>query len=75
MSTDTSSPPHPHILTSLCDPWLYYGTLFLAAQVGFWVRVAWLWQNTLPDTTGALQEIDRNAYGAYLREQLRQAGM
>ena len=42
---------------------------------GFWVRVAWLWQNALPDTTGALLEIDRDAYGAYLREQLRQAGM
>ena len=27
------------------------------------MRVAWLWQNTLPDTTRAPLEIDRDAYG------------
>ncbi len=42
---------------------------------GFWLRVSWLWQDPPPDTTQALLEIDRDAYAAYLLEQLRQAGI
>lgn len=42
---------------------------------GFWLRVAWLWQQPLPDTVAVLLEIDREAYARYLREQLRQAGL
>lgn len=42
---------------------------------GFWLRVDWLWQRPLPDPTRALLEIDRDAYGQYLRDQLRQAGV
>lgn len=41
---------------------------------GFWLRVAWLWQEPLPDPVDALLEIDRDAYAAYLREKMRQAG-
>jgi Uma2 family endonuclease len=42
---------------------------------GFWVRIAWFWQQPLPDPVRVLLEIDRDAYGHYLREQLRQAGL
>ncbi len=42
---------------------------------GFWLRVAWLWQQSQPDPTRALLEIDRDAYATYLREQLRDAGL
>jgi hypothetical protein len=42
---------------------------------GFWLRVAWLWQQPPPDPVRVLLEIDRDAYGHYLREQLRQAGL
>ena len=42
---------------------------------GFWLRVAWLWQQPLPDTVQVLLEIDRDAYAHYLRDQLRQAGL
>lgn len=42
---------------------------------GFWLREAWLWQQPLPDTVRTLLEIDREAYGSYLHEQLRQAGL
>ncbi len=45
------------------------------AVSGFWLRVAWLWQQPLPDPTRILLEIDRDAYAAYLREQLRDAGL
>lgn len=41
---------------------------------GFWVRVDWLWQDPLPDAVQTLLRIDRAAYAAYLKEQLRQAG-
>jgi Uma2 family endonuclease len=41
----------------------------------FWLRVPWLWQETLPDTIQALLEIDRDTYARYLREQMRQAGL
>ena len=40
---------------------------------GFWLRVDWLWQDPLPDAVQTLLRIDREAYAAYLREQLRQA--
>jgi hypothetical protein len=42
---------------------------------GFWLRVAWLWQQQLSDPVQALLEIDRDAFGQYLQEQLRQAGL
>jgi Uma2 family endonuclease len=42
---------------------------------GFWLRVAWLWRQPLPDPVQVLLEIDRDAFGHYLREQLRQAGL
>jgi Uma2 family endonuclease len=41
---------------------------------GFWLRVDWLWQDPLPDAVQTLLQIDRAAYAAYLREQLRRAG-
>lgn len=42
---------------------------------GFWLRAAWLWQQPLPDSVAVLLEIDGEAYGRYLREQLRRAGL
>ncbi len=45
------------------------------AVPGFRLRVSWLWQQPLPDPTGALLEIDRDAYARYLQEKLRQAGL
>lgn len=44
------------------------------ALPGFWLREEWLWQEPLPDVVRTLLEIDGEAYAAYLREQLRQAG-
>jgi Uma2 family endonuclease len=41
----------------------------------FWLRVACLWQESLPDTTRILLEIVPDAYAHYLREQLRQADL
>lgn len=41
---------------------------------GFWLRLAWHWENPLPDPTRALLEIDREAYTAYLQDLIRQAG-
>ncbi len=40
---------------------------------GFWLSVDWLWQDPLPDAVQTLLRIDREAYAAYLREQIRQA--
>jgi hypothetical protein len=34
---------------------------------GFWLRVAWLWQDPLPDPSRVLFTIDRGGYAAYLR--------
>jgi Uma2 family endonuclease len=42
---------------------------------GFWLRVVWLWQQPLPDPVQVLLEIDRDAFGRYLQEQLRRAGL
>ncbi len=42
------------------------------ALPGFWLRVAWLWQDPLPDATQALLTIDRDAYTRYLQERLQQ---
>ncbi len=44
------------------------------AMAGLWLRTAWLWQSPLPEPTTVLLTIDREAYGAYLQEQLRRAG-
>ncbi len=41
---------------------------------GIWLRVAWLWQQPLPDAVDALLEIDGETYARYLRERLRDAG-
>ena len=40
---------------------------------GFWLRVAWLWQEPLPNPIQALLAIDRDAYVRYFQEHLRQA--
>lgn len=40
------------------------------ALPGFRLRVAWLWQEPLPDPVDALLNIDRDAYTAYLREKM-----
>ena len=42
---------------------------------GFWLRLAWLWQQPLPDTVQVLLEIDQEAYALYLQEQLRRVGL
>ena len=38
---------------------------------GFWLRVDWLRQDPLPDTTDVLLEIDGEAYARYFQERLR----
>jgi hypothetical protein len=45
------------------------------AQVvaGFWLRVAWLWRQPLPDPVQVLLEIDRDAYMGYLHNRIQQA--
>jgi hypothetical protein len=40
---------------------------------GFWMRVAWLWQEPLPTATQVLLTIDRAAYLHYFEEQVRQS--
>jgi hypothetical protein len=37
--------------------------------------MAWLKQQPLPDPVQLLLEIDRDAFGQYLQEQLRQVGL
>lgn len=39
---------------------------------GLWLRVGWLWEQPLPSPTKVLLDIDKDAYTAYLQEQLRQ---
>jgi Uma2 family endonuclease len=41
---------------------------------GFWLRVAWLWRQPLPDPVQVLLEIDRDAYTRYLHNRMHQAG-
>jgi Uma2 family endonuclease len=41
---------------------------------GFWLRVAWLWHQPLPDPVQVLLEIDRDAYRRYLHTRIQQAG-
>ena len=41
---------------------------------GFWLRVAWLWRQPLPDPVQVLLEIDRDAYTRYLHNLMQQAG-
>lgn len=43
------------------------------AVPGFWLRVAWLWRQPLPDPVQTLLEIDRDAYLRYLQERIQQA--
>lgn len=40
---------------------------------GFWLRVDWLKQDPLPDTTDVLLEIDGEAYARYFQERLRRS--
>jgi hypothetical protein len=41
---------------------------------GFWLRVAWLWRQPLPDAVQVLLEIDRDASMRYLHNLMHQAG-
>ena len=41
---------------------------------GFWLRVAWLWRQPLPDPVQVLLEIDRDAYLRHLHNRMQQAG-
>ena len=43
-------------------------------MAGFWLRVAWLWRQPLPDPVQVLLEIDRDAYMRYLHNRMHQAG-
>lgn len=43
------------------------------ALPGFWLRVAWLWEDPLPSPVQALLEIDYKAYSRHLQEHLRRA--
>ncbi len=51
------------------------GVYHSRAVPGFWLRVAWLWQQPQPDPTRVLLEIDRDAYAAYFQQQLRDVGL
>jgi Uma2 family endonuclease len=42
------------------------GAYHARALTGLWLRVAWLWQETLPDPARVLFTVDREAYAAYL---------
>jgi Uma2 family endonuclease len=42
---------------------------------GFWIEVAWLWQDPPPPVERALLAIDREAYTRFLRDDLGQYGM
>ena len=41
---------------------------------GFWLRLAWLWQNPLPAPDDALLEISGEAYARQMIERLQQKG-
>jgi hypothetical protein len=45
------------------------------AVPGFWLNVAWLWQNPLPGQDITLYEIIGKPYADYQREQMRQRGL
>ncbi|HEV7128352.1 MAG TPA: Uma2 family endonuclease, partial [Ktedonobacterales bacterium] len=45
------------------------------AMPGFWLNVAWLWQNPLPGQDITLYEIIGKPYADYQREQMRQRGL
>jgi Uma2 family endonuclease len=42
---------------------------------GFWLSVAWLWQDPLPPVERTMLSIDPDAYGRFLLEELRQQGV
>lgn len=42
---------------------------------GFWLKVAWLWQEPLPPTDEALMEIGGQAYAERMVRKLRQRGL
>jgi len=49
--------------------------VYRSAQLpGFWLRVAWLWQETLPEIDEVLLEIGGQEYAGRLIERLRQRG-
>jgi len=44
------------------------------AMVGLWVRVAWLWQEPLPNVSKVMLEIDGASYAQRLIADLTEAG-
>ncbi|HEV7126530.1 MAG TPA: Uma2 family endonuclease, partial [Ktedonobacterales bacterium] len=42
---------------------------------GFWLNIAWLWQEPLPAVDEALLDIMGQTYANYLREQMRRRGL
>ena len=46
-----------------------------AALAGFWLDVAWLWQDPLLDPEMALLQIIGKPYAEYRREQMRRMGL
>lgn len=42
---------------------------------GFWLREAWLWQESLPNVEDALLEIDPDVYGQHMLDKLRRHGI
>ncbi len=57
----------------LVPPDVQQGIYHSRVLPGFWLQVEWLWEDPLPDAVATLLRIDREAYAAYLREQLRRA--
>ena len=51
-----------------------HGIYHAKVVAGFWLRVAWLWRQPLPDPVQVLLEIDRDAYMRYLHNRMQQAG-
>jgi Uma2 family endonuclease len=43
--------------------------------LGFWLNIAWLWQEPLPAVDEALLDIMGQTYANYLREQMRRRGL
>ena len=46
-----------------------------AAVPGFWLNIAWLWQDPLPGEQDVLLQIIGRPYADYLRQQMRQHGL
>lgn len=50
------------------------GSYHSGAVAGFWLQVAWLWQDPLPSQDEALYDIIGKPYADYQREQMRKRG-